>query len=288
MSIFAPKSILCAVDMSPASPAVLLWASLFAEAYGARVEFLHANWFEYPPYFLPSQTEELAESVKRNRALLAESLAKLVKENIRGGVPCQVSILEGHPAVTILHRAAETQPDLLVLGSHGLSGLARMRLGSVAESTIQRTSVPTLIVRPAEGSPVPSKISRILCPVNYTDLSRRSLLLAANIASSFAAQLLVMNTEEEDRDPQASRKRLYDWVPPEAKGRCELLEVVRQGNAAEQILLAAREHSVDLITLAAAHRRFLDFTVMGTTTERVVRHAHSPVLVLPAGMEAAK
>lgn len=85
-----------------------------------------------------------------------------------------------------------------------------------------------------------------------------------------------------------SQKQLCDWVPRDARGHCELLEVVRQGNVAEQILMAAHEHSVDIITLSAMHRRFLDFTVIGTTTERVMRHADTAVLVHPAGIEAAK
>ena len=288
MSLFAPKSILCPVDMSPASPAVLRWAALFAGASGARVEILHADWFDYPPYFLPSQTEELSDLARRNRALLKKSLAQLVKENFPADIPCQITILEGHPAETILNHAAGGTPDMIVMGSHGRSGIARMRLGSVAENVVQQTAVPTLVVRAPESRPAPSKISRILCPVNFTESSRRSLTLAAEVASTFGAQLLVMHAAEENRNPQTSQQQLCDWVPSEARGRCEIVEVVRQGDAGEQIVLTAREHSVDLITLSAKHRRFLDFSVLGTTTERVMRHADSAILVQPAGIGAAE
>jgi nucleotide-binding universal stress UspA family protein len=288
MSNFAPKSILCPVDLSPASPTVLRWASLFAGVYGARVELLHADWFEYPPYFLPSQTQELSEVARRNRKVLQESLAKLIKENFGKDIAYQITTLDGHPVQTILNHAAKTKPDLIVMGSHGRSGIVRMRLGSVAEDVVQQADLPTLVVRAPENKPVPAKLSRVLCPVNFNEQSKQNLALSAEVASAFGAQLLVMHAEEEGHSPAMSQKLLCDWVPPEARGHCELLEVVRQGNAPEQILMAAHEHSVDIITLSAMHRRFLDFTVIGTTTEKVIRHADTAVLVHPAGIEAAK
>jgi nucleotide-binding universal stress UspA family protein len=288
MSNFAPKSILCLVDLSLASQTVLRWASLFAGVYRARVEVLHAEWFEYPPYFLPSQTQELSEVARRNRELLHESLAKLIVDNFGKDIPYQITILEGHPVQTVLNHAAKTKPDLIVMGSHGRRGLARMRLGSVAEDVVQQAGLPTLVVRAPESKPVPAKLSRVLCPVNFSEQSKQNLALSAEVASAFGAQLLVMHAEEEGRSPAMSQKQLCDWVPRDARGHCELLEVVRQGNAAEQILMAAHEHSVDIITLSAMHRRFLDFTVIGTTTERVMRHADTAVLVHPAGIEAAK
>jgi nucleotide-binding universal stress UspA family protein len=61
--------------------------------------------------------------------------------------------------------------------------------------------------------------------------------------------------------------------------------VIRQGNPAEQILLVARQYNVDVIALTAKHRQFLDITVIGNTTEKVMRHADSTVLVIPVAGE---
>lgn len=288
MSNFAPKTILCPVDMGPATPAILRWAGYFAAHYGARVRILHAEWFEYPPYFLSSQTQELAGAAKRSRAVLEKLLDKLVRENLRAGIPYEIEILEGHPLETILARLARLQPDLIILGSHGRSGLERMRLGSIAESILQKSTVPALILKTPEVDAAAPGISRILCPVNFTAPSKNALLLAADVASSFGAQLVALHAEEEGKNAPSSREQLCGLVSPEARDRCKFLEVIRQGDAAEQILLAAREHVADLLTLAATHRRFLDFTVMGTTTERVIRHAAVPVLVLPAEKGAAE
>ena len=61
----------------------------------------------------------------------------------------------------------------------------------------------------------------------------------------------------------------------------DLVEVVRHGNAAEQILLTAQDRAVDLIILDAGCHPFLDFTILSTTAEREIRHADSAVLVVP-------
>ncbi len=281
MSRFEPKSILCLLDLSSASPIVLRWAELFAETYHARLEILHAEWLEYPAYFLPSQTDELIATANRSRASLHEGLQKLVGENIRKGIPYEITVLEGHPVGTILKHAGQREPGLTVMGSHGRTGLARMRLGSVAEDILQQAENPTLVVRLTEGRPVPSKISRILCPVNFADFTNQSLVASAEIAVTFGAQLVVMQAEEEVRSPSASHMRLCEGLPRDLKGRCDLVEVVRYGRPAEQILLAAREYAVDMITLTSRHRGFLDSTVLGTTTERVLRHADVGVFVLP-------
>ncbi|MGE5190145.1 MAG: universal stress protein [Gemmatimonadota bacterium] len=282
MSPFAAKNILCPVDLSPASSTVLRWARLLAETYRGNVTLLYADQGEWPPYLLPSRVEEMAGQARRHRAALEEALAGLGRETLGASVPHEVAVAEGHPVEAILGHARTRRPDLVVMGSHGRSGIARWRLGSVAENVIRESAVPTLVVRAREGAGPRPAISQVLCPVNFTDLSRGCLEIAAGLAGAFGARLSVMHAAEQGvSDLQAARDRLCAWVPADARGHCELVEVVRRGDAAEQILLLAREQGVDLIVLGAQRRPLLEFTTLGTTTERVTRHAESAVLVLP-------
>jgi nucleotide-binding universal stress UspA family protein len=282
MSEFAPRSILCPVDLSSASSIVLGWARLFAETYHAKVKVLHADWLEYPPYFLLSQTEELAAEARKHRAALDKILAKLAQDSLGPDLPHEITILEGHPVEEILKYAEERHPDLIVMGSHGRSGVARMRLGSVAENVMRQAAVPTFVVRTFADKPAPGGISRVLCPVNFTEHGFRCLELSAEVAARFGAELVVMHSvEQEYADLEETQDRLCQWVPEAVRRHCYVTEAVRRGNPAEQILMAARDRAVDLIVLSAQHRPFLEFTTLGTTTERVMRHADSAVLVLP-------
>jgi nucleotide-binding universal stress UspA family protein len=95
------------------------------------------------------------------------------------------------------------------------------------------------------------------------------------------------SVEEGTFDLGAKHQELCQWVLEEVREHCDLVEVVHHGNAAEQILLTARDRGADLIILEAGHRPFLDFTILGTTAERVIRHADSAVLMVPWKNEAA-
>jgi len=278
---FAPQVILSSIDLSPASAAVLSWARLFAKAFKAEIEVLHAGWSEPPRYFLEDQVGGLATSEKSEIEKLSRSLQQVARKALGNKLKFKVQVKEGHAVQVILEQARQHRPGLIVMGSHGHSGVARLLLGSVAENVIRETDVPVLVVR---GQALPagqSGLQRVLCPVKLADSGRDCALAAASIASNLAAELLVMQAVEDGEPDRQARQRLCQWLPKEERGRCQVSEVVLRGNPAEQIVLFARQHAIDLIVLAAEHHRFLEFATLGRTAERVMRHSPCSVLLLP-------
>ena len=287
MTTFSPKEILCGIDLSSSAPQVLRWARLLAEAYGANVDVLHSFWSEPPRYFTSGQIEALAAEAAQEKIRRNDEFKSLVRQVFNSEISYQAHLAEGHPVEEIARQLARAKPDLLVLGSHGRSGLARLMLGSVAETVVRQARCPTLIVRGAEAAK--PALERILCPVGFTELSRRSLAYATDLAAKFGADLEVLHAAAHaPEDREKLREQLCRWVPESARAHCHLTETVRHGDPAEQIILAAREKKVDLIVLGAEHKPFLEFTAFGTTTERVLRHSPSSLLVLPWKSEAQK
>ena len=284
MTSLKPKNILSPVDLSPASENILKWAGLFARTFGAPLEVLYADWWEPPRYFTEAQIQQLSRQEQEGERALRKELETLANAALGDLVPHSVNIVEGHPTERILARAKELTAGLIVMGSHGRTGMARLRLGSVAEDVIRGSACPVLIVKSgkdAEGEPA---IRNILCPINFTRLSRQSLDFSSELASAFGAKLWVVHaTDHEETKLDEVQQRICEWVPQDMRGRCEVSEVARKGNPSEQILLMARERAADLIVMGAQHRPFLEFTTMGTTTERVMRHSHASVLAIPAG-----
>ena len=278
------QNVLCPVDLSPVSGGLLKWAGLFARTFGAPLEILHADWWEPPRYFTETQIKQLASQEQEGEKALRQELEALAKSALDDLVPYKVTLVEGHPAERILERARESTAGLIVMGSHGRTGMARLRLGSVAEDVVRMSGCPVLIVKSVKDPERTPAIRNILCPINFTSLSRQCLELSSELAGTFGARLWVVHTtdHEEEVKREEIHQRICDWVPQEVRGRCEVSEVVRQGNAAEQIVLMAREHSADLIVMGAQHRPFLELTTLGTTTERVMRHSLASVLVVPA------
>jgi nucleotide-binding universal stress UspA family protein len=277
---FAPKRILCAVDLTPMSTQVLQWARLAAEKFAAKLDVVYADYAEYPPYFLPTQAAELTAETQRRRSRLNDALASMVRDAVGRSASAEISVLEGHPTEAILGRIQSTNPDLVVIGSHGHGGFSRLRFGSVAEHLIRTTRTPILVTR-TRGHVIPPRINRVLCPVTLEEMAHRTLQISAAVAQAFGAQLSVVHViEQEQLDLAASQRELCQWVPAAVRDKCSIVESVRRGNPAEQILLAARDQSADLIVITAERRPFLDLAILGTTAERVLRHAESTVLVL--------
>jgi len=169
-----------------------------------------------------------------------------------------------------------------VMGTHGREGLSRAFLGSVAESVIQQSDKPVLTVRPIDDRPRPAGIARILCPVNYSAVASRAYQHALFLASAFDAELTVLYLEERSVvDHSAEMKRLRDWVGDvPLTVRASLL--VDRGEAAVQVNDYALRHAIDLIVMGVQHKRRDTVTVIGTTTDRLTRHAPCPVLTVPA------
>ena len=283
MTFFDPKNFLCPLDLSPVSDSLLKWAGLFARTFSLPLEVLYADWWEPPRYFTEGQIQRLSRQELEGENVLRSELEALAKSALGELGAYNVTVVEGYPAEQILRRAKELKTGLIVMGSHGRTGMARLRLGSVAEDVVRASRCPVMIVKPArESGPAPS-VKNILCPINFTSLSRQSLEISSELANSFGARLWVAHaTDHQETQLDEIHKRVCDWVPQEVRGRCEVSEAVRKGNPAEQVVLMAQEYSADLVVMGAQHRPFLEFTTLGTTTERVMRHSLTSVMVIPA------
>lgn len=282
MSKFAPKQILCPVDLSPASNAVLSWARLIAEGFGSRVEVVHADWSEAPRYFTEGQLSALDSEAELRRQMLERDLQEVAQKVLGPRVSFTTSVVEGHAVEVVLKRLRNSPPDLVVMGSHGHSGVARLLLGSVAENVVHEAHCPTLIVRGAEIPAEQRQLQHVLCPVNLTDTARACAELASAVATALGAELSVMQAVEDNTaHVDGTRQRLCQWVTDDTRRHCRVSDVVLKGDAAEQIILFARREKMDLIVLGAEHRSFLEFSTLGRTTERVLRHSPSSVLLAP-------
>ncbi len=135
------KTILFATDFSPASKVAFEVASALARDYRARVVALHVvepqaiGYSEFGSYVGP--VEDPGEAMTMLRALKAPSST----------VTMEYRLVEGDPASVITETAAETEADVVILGTHGRTGLSRLLMGSVAEEVLRHSPCPVLTIR---------------------------------------------------------------------------------------------------------------------------------------------
>jgi nucleotide-binding universal stress UspA family protein len=284
MSHANPQRILCPVDFSRYSAAVLKTAGNLAKSLGADLTVLHAQAMDAPAYFTTAQEQALKAQLRRSRRVAEKQLVALADEHLPEGVRRSLVVVENDPARAILREFRRSRADWVVMGTHGRTGLTKFRLGSVMESVLGQLRAPLVTVGPRVKSRATlGALKRILCAVDFSDASMKAVEQAAGLAEKTGAELAVAHVVEEAKGAgalEADRQWLCGWVSPKLRKHCSIDEIVRQGNPAEQIVSTADDSRADLIVLAAEPRRFLDSLFFGSTVEKVIRHASSPVLVI--------
>lgn len=287
MERFNDAVILCPTDFSDHAAYALRFAASLAESAGGTLIVLYADPFLPPPYFTRGQVDAVMQGKEQSKSAALVALDAHVKETLgdRAHLTVQSLVAESLPVPAILASARDHRAGLIVMGTHGRSGINRVMLGSVAERVLREARLPVITVKmPGEGTrQAISPIRSILCPVNWTETAHQALDAAVTLAEQFSAEIRVLHVVEEattETSTDVESKRLCAWVPQERRGRCEIHEVIRSGNAAAEILKEAGEQRCDLLVLGAQHKRFHDSTILGVTTVRVTRHAPCPVLTI--------
>ena len=279
------KQILAAIDFSDWTQPVLQAAAEMAQRYGAKLTVAYAEMFLPPPYFTARGMEQISDFLEKRRQGDRQRLDEIVERELGEGISADVRLVEASPTEGILRTAELVEADLIVMGTHGHSGLSRLLLGSVAEKVLRSSAVPVLTVRGSEGETARCRLpfQKILCPSNYTPVAREALAYAVDVARRSQAELLVMTSLEEegnDEEVQAQQEKLCADVSENMQAYCTVRPVVRHGHAAEQILKTAAEEQCDLIVIGAQDQPLLETFTIGTTSVRVVRHATCPVLTV--------
>ncbi|HSF33586.1 MAG TPA: universal stress protein [Candidatus Tectomicrobia bacterium] len=141
------RKILIPIDFSDHSRQALGWGVSLAKKYGAQLLLLHV---------IPEVLEEVSaresageELVIGLTAEIEAQLQEIVHQEVRQGGSAQAKVVDGEPAEAILRVAREEAVDLIVMGTHGRSGLPHILLGSTAEAVVRAAPCPVFTVRPS-------------------------------------------------------------------------------------------------------------------------------------------
>jgi nucleotide-binding universal stress UspA family protein len=146
--MFAIRRILVPVDFSGCSRSALEYATFLARRFGAEIDVLHA-WEPPTPLvgpFFPADVElaRLALFERSDRGRDMKAFLSFVEG--RGDVRVRGRLEAGDPSDAILRAARESAYDLIVMGTHGRTGMSHLLLGSISEVVVRRASCPVLTV----------------------------------------------------------------------------------------------------------------------------------------------
>jgi nucleotide-binding universal stress UspA family protein len=186
------KHILVPLDGSPRAEHALPLAAWIARANGARLTQIGiipipTNLSHIEPEGICRQVQEAESKIAR------QALTRNIDTYHLEGIDNHIEIRTGIPEQTIRQFAQEQAVDLIVLCSHGRTGLKRWLLGSVAREIVRHSSIPTLVIRedtllPAMREPEVFHPLRILVPLDSSPLAEEALQPAAQFCSSISTQ----------------------------------------------------------------------------------------------------
>jgi nucleotide-binding universal stress UspA family protein len=295
------NTILCPTDLSDASRHALEHAAAIAKWSGARLVAMHVQnvVFDPVPALVGAGERYDASSVVAPAAqALRQHVAQAVASDL--GVPVDVVVQAhaGHTAPAIAAYAASLPADLVVVGTHGRSGLSHLMLGSVAEKVLRQTACPVLTVPPRvrRASTLPYK--RLLWATDFSAASTASLPAAFSFAREAKAEITLLHVVEDPNAHDLFVAHSYDVHEHAARAEqhayFELLRLIPdaahywssptirvvRGTPGEAIVEATLEEGTDLIVLGVPARTPLDVMVFGSTTNTVLRNASCPVLTV--------
>ena len=152
------KHVLMPYDGSPLSERALTEGIAFAKNVGSKITLLHVVAPYHIPvsrgYVSPALKELEAQHLEELRKSAGEMLAKAQQQAIAAGVKCDSALRDGlSPHVEIIAAAKELGCDLIMMASHGRSGLESLLLGSETIKVLTHCSIPVLVVRGAAETP---------------------------------------------------------------------------------------------------------------------------------------
>jgi nucleotide-binding universal stress UspA family protein len=207
----------------------------------------------------------------------------------------QEQIESAVPAEEIITYTEKEDVDLVVMGTHGRRGVDRMLFGSVTEEVVRKAPAPVFTVR-ADTDVAPNQaVRRVLVPVDFSDASTSAIRHAKEIALTYGAEIVLLHVVEEPVYPEAYGIETAGFPTDDVAERVEarLGEIAREKIGYEHVLVTAvvgpparsileytTENEVDLIVQATHGRTGLDHVLLGSVTERVLRHSPVPVFVV--------
>jgi nucleotide-binding universal stress UspA family protein len=238
----------------------------------------------------------------RAEQVAREKLHALAQEHLRG-IACEVvTPLSSDPVMGILAAEKELGADLVVMATHGRTGLAHLILGSVAERVVRDSRSPVVTVRQGEELAGRAPFQQILVPIDIAERSVTALAYARRLAAAFTGTVYPLHVVPADdtylilRDVYQAREEGHrvNLVVAEKVARQKLADLAQQhlrgvryetvlhvsDDPAKTILETERDVGADLMVMATHGFTGLFHLLVRSLTEKMMREAGCPVLAL--------
>lgn len=299
----AQPTIICPVDFSEPSRSALRFAATIAEHFYARLTVVTVE------DSLLSGAAGTVYGAGTYEQQSREELERFIGDTFRRRAPTlaelRLEVAMGKPALETLRVATEQDADLIVMSTHGRTGIGKVFFGSTTERLLRETPVPVLVTPASDPGPATLEdlargFGGVLAPVDLTPFSRRQCRIAYGLAQALGTTLTLLHVIEPiivDRQRERLARLLRDERKQHAAQALGALAcdlglktqsscLVKDGDPAAEIVRTAVAGGMGVIVMGLHDTSALG-PRMGSVTYRVLCQTESAVLALPPSAAAA-
>jgi nucleotide-binding universal stress UspA family protein len=267
--------ILVPTDFSEQADNALKVAAMLAKSHDAEIYLLHM--MEIPMQQLdPINAQSDVPEVLFFMKLAHKKFNDLMSSDFLEGVTVHETVKADLTFNEIKEACKEFNIDIIIMGSHGATGIKEMFVGSNAEKVVRTSEVPVLVIKNEHES---FKISDFVFASDFKNDNKETYEQAINFAESIDAKihLLLVNTASNFLTTTEANNRINDFISGQSFENYTL-NVYNDVSVEQGILNFSREIDADLIGISTHGRQGIAHFFNGSISEDLVNHAKRPVI----------
>ncbi len=292
------EKILVPLDGSALAEVALPYAQELAGKLGSEVYLVYVNELPLDPY-QHMHTFYLDKMVEVTR----QGAEKYHKKSGTREIQVKSAILLGNPAEKIVEYGEKEGICLIIMATHGQSGITRWALGSVADKVVRATKCPIVLIRAKGARPdVREKgiLNMVLVPLDGSKEGEAVLPYIGELVAKLKTEIILFQalspgyqatsdegyeyvtyTKQQMESDRAFARNYLEKVGARLKRKgVTVRSEVRFGNAAEEIIKFADEISADVVAMSTHGRSGVSRWVFGSVADRVLHEGNTPILLV--------
>lgn len=269
------QNILIPTDFSENARNAMNYALAFFKTQKIKLTFLHVY---HVPVITPEMPADIIyQSIEESKKASKEGLSSLCKEltEIHSNIQCDYLIKQEPLSDACNEALKEKKIDLIVMGTHGASGLKKLLFGSNAASVISSSSCPVLAV--PENAKC-GKMKTMLFATDYHDSDVEDIASLAEIAKQFDSEIIIVHVSEGKESDSA----MLHWFEGIVKKKTDFTKIsfflLGKSDLVPSLDSFVQNNDVDLVAMSTRKRSPFEKLFSASQTKRMVYHTHIPLL----------
>lgn len=269
------KKILVPTDFSKEAENALKVAAQLAKRHDCEIYLLHMLEIPFQEVDALSTHSALPEAMFFMK-LAHQRFEEVMSRPYLEDITVHETVKANNNFSSVIETCHEHGVDMIVMGSHGASGLKEMFIGSNAEKVVRTSDIPVLVIKNEHAN---FTVDNFVFASDFKNDNKETYRQAVDFAKKFDAKihLLMVNTPNNFSKTSDSKKRIHDFIKDYPFDNFSL-NVYNDESVEKGILNFSREIDADLIGISTHGRQGISHFFNGSISEDLVNHAKRPVI----------